>query len=124
LSLILDAGALIAVERADRATATLIEAERRAGQAVVIPAGIVGQIWRGGARQARVARLLGAPDTSIEPLTDSVARTAGMLCGAAGAADVIDASVVLAARKYDATVISSDRGDLRALDSTIRVVDC
>jgi len=47
-----------------------------------------------------------------------------VLCGTAGTTDVIDATVVLTARRYDATVISSDRADLEFLDPTIRVVDC
>ncbi|MEP6462618.1 MAG: PIN domain-containing protein [Frankiaceae bacterium] len=124
MSLVLDAGALIAVERGDRNTAAVIEAARQEHRAVVVPAGVVGQVWRGGGRQARLARLLGARGVLVEPLTDTGARAAGVLCGAAGTADVIDASVVLAARRHHAPVISSDRDDLQALDPTIPVLDC
>jgi predicted nucleic acid-binding protein len=124
LSLVLDAGALIAVERGDRDTAAVIEVARQEHRSVVVPAGVVGQVWRGGGRQARLARLLNAHDVLVEPLTDAAARAAGVLCGTAGTTDVIDASVVLIARRHDATVISSDRIDLEALDPTIPVVDC
>jgi hypothetical protein len=124
LSLVLDAGALIAVERGDRDTAAVIEVARQENRAVMVPAGVVGQAWRGGGRQARLARLLNARDVHVEPLTDAGARAAGVLCGAAGTTDVIDASVVLVARRHRATVISSDRSDLEALDPTIAVVDC
>jgi hypothetical protein len=124
LSLVLDAGALIAVERGDRATAAVIEVARQQQRRVIVPAGVVGQVWRGSARQARLSRLLNARDVVVEPLTDIGARAAGVLCGSAGAADVIDASVVLTARRYQATVISSDRADLRVLDPTVPVVDC
>ncbi|WP_375475780.1 PIN domain-containing protein [uncultured Jatrophihabitans sp.] len=124
MSLVLDAGALIAIERADRDTAAVIEAARQDRREIVVPAGVVGQVWRGGSRQARLARLLNARDVVVEPLTDAGARAAGILCGAAGTADVVDASVVLAARRRHATVISSDRPDLRQLDPTIPVVDC
>lgn len=124
MSLVLDAGALIAVERDDRDTAAVIEAARQDGRDVVVPAGVVGQVWRGGGWQARLARLLNARDVLVESLTDASARAAGVLCGAAGTADVIDASVVLAARRRHATVLSSDRGDLRHLDPTIPVVEC
>ena len=120
----LDAGALIAVERGDRATAAVIEVARQQQRRVIVPAGVVGQVWRGSARQARLSRLLNARDVVVEPLTDIGARAAGVLCGSAGAADVIDASVVLTARRYQATVISSDRADLRVLDPTVPVVDC
>jgi hypothetical protein len=115
---------LIAIARGDRETAALIEVARREQRAVVVPAGVVGQAWRGGARQARLGRLLNARDVLVEPLSDRGARAAGALCSTAGTADVIDATVVLTARRHDATVISSDRADLEALDPTIRVVDC
>lgn len=124
MSVILDAGALIAIERADRATAAVIEVARQADRVVVVPAGVVGQVWRGGGRQARLARLLGARGVLVEPLTDAGARAAGVLCGAAGTTDVIDASVVIAARRHRAPVISSDRRDLERLDPTIPVLDC
>jgi hypothetical protein len=124
LSLVLDAGALIAVERGDRETAAVIEVARQENRAVTVPAGVVGQVWRGGGRQVRLARLLNARDVLVEPLTDVGARAAGVLCAAAGTADVIDASVVLVARRHGATVISSDRADLEVLDPTIRLVDC
>jgi hypothetical protein len=122
--LVLDAGALIAVERGDRDAAAVIEVARLDHRGIVVPAGVVGQAWRGGGRQARLARLLSARDVLVEPLTDTGARAAGVLCGAGGTTDVIDASVVLAARRYHATVVSSDRADLEAIDPTIPVVDC
>jgi hypothetical protein len=124
LSLVLDAGALIAVERADRETAAVIEVARQEHRRVVVPAGVVGQVWRGGGRQARLARLLNARDVLVEPLSDAGARAVGVLCGEAGTTDVVDASVVLAARRHHATVVSSDRADLRVLDPMIPVVDC
>jgi hypothetical protein len=124
MSLVLDAGALIAIERGDRATAAVITAARQDGREVIVPAGVVGQVWRDGARQTRLARLLNARDLQVEPLTDAGARAAGVLCGAAKTADVIDASVVITTRRHRATVLSSDRGDLRQLDPTIPIVDC
>jgi hypothetical protein len=42
----------------------------------------------------------------------------------AGTTDIVDARVVLAARRNAATVLSSDRTDLRNLDPDIAVVDC
>jgi hypothetical protein len=124
LSLVLDAGALIAVERADRETAAVIEVARQEHRRVIVPAGVVGQVWRSGGRQARLARLLNARDVLVEPLSDAGARAAGVLCGDAGTTDVVDASVVLAARRHHAIVVSSDRADLKVLDPMIHVVDC
>lgn len=91
---------------------------------MVVPAGVVGQAWRGGGRQVRLARLLNARDVLVEPLTDAGARASGVLCGNAGTTDFIDASVVISARRHGATVISSDRADLEVLDPTIPVVEC
>ena len=117
--LVLDAGALIAVEKADRRVLALIAVTADAEQPVIVPAGVVGQVWRGGARQARLARVVRARGTTIEPLDLLTAEAAGVLCGAAGTADVIDATVVIVARKIDAVVITSDPDDLRQLDSEI-----
>ncbi|HEY5260865.1 MAG TPA: PIN domain-containing protein [Solirubrobacteraceae bacterium] len=124
MTLVLDAGALIAVERGDRATAALIEVGRQDGRGIIVPAGVIAQTWRIGPRQVRVARLLNANEVSVEPLTDAAARASGVLCGTADTTDVVDASVVIVARRYKATVISADRADLLRLDRTLPVVDC
>lgn len=124
MSLVLDAGALIAIERNHRETAAVIAAAHHQQQAVVVPAGVVAQVWRGDVRQARLARLLNARDVQVDSLTNATARAAGILCGAAGTTDVVDASVVLAAQRHHATVLSSDRGDLHALDLSIPIIDC
>ena len=124
MTLVLDAGALIAVERRDRGTVAVIEAARLDGRVVVVPAGVVAQIWRDGSSQAIVARLLGATEVSVEALTDEGARAAGVVCGSAGTSDLVDASVVIAARRHNATVVSSDRADLIRLDPGLVIVDC
>jgi hypothetical protein len=58
VNLVLDAGALISIDRDDRRTAGLIELGWRSGAGLVTTAPVVGQVWRGSARQARLARLL------------------------------------------------------------------
>lgn len=124
MTLVLDSGALIAVERADRPTLTMLEAARRQGRPLVVPVGVIAQVWRGGSRQARLARFVGAKGVDVEILTEAGAKAAGLLCGRAGTADVVDASVVVVARRHHATVVSSDRSDLAALDPGIVVLDC
>ena len=58
MSLVLDAGALVAVERADRAAIALIKQELLDGRVPRTHGGVVGQVWRGGTgRQANLARL-------------------------------------------------------------------
>jgi predicted nucleic acid-binding protein len=117
-----DTGALIAFERNDRKIVGIVALALRHDAKIVIPAGVVGQAWRDGRRQARLARLLGSDVVEIEPLTDERSRAAGQLCGVTRTADVIDASVVLAARARGHAVVTSDPGDLKRLDPTLRLV--
>jgi hypothetical protein len=120
--LTLDAGALIAFDRGNRLVVAAIEIALEEGATVTIPAAVVGQAWRDGRRQARLARLLADAGVTVEPLDDAGARAAGQLCGVMKTADVIDASVVLCARRRGDTVLTSDVGDLRQLDPTLRLV--
>jgi len=119
---VFDAGALIAFERNDRAVVMLVRRLLVLRARLVVPAGVVGQVWRDGARQTRLARLLGAPLTLVEPLDDRRARAAGQLCGVTGTRDVIDAAVVLSAREHDLPIATSDPDDLRRLDPRARLV--
>jgi hypothetical protein len=120
--LTLDAGALIAFERNDRAVVAIVMHAWQHDFRFAAPAGVVGQVWRDGSRQARLARLLGSDLIDIVPLDDATARAAGQLCGVAGTHDVIDASVVLCARKRGHGVLTADAGDLERLDSSLRYV--
>lgn len=87
-----------------------------ASTSVVIPAGVLAQAWRDGARQAQLARLVADPATHVEPLDEPSAKAAGTLCGRSGTSDVVDASVALVARLRRARVMTSDPDDLRRLD--------
>ncbi|HEX6394358.1 MAG TPA: PIN domain-containing protein [Acidimicrobiales bacterium] len=119
---ILDTGALVGFERNDRRVVAIVARALEHNDTLVVPAGVVGQAWRDGARQARLARLLGSPLCEIVALDDRRAREAGQLCGVAQTSDVIDASVVVVARERDARVITSDPDDLRQLDRHIDLV--
>jgi len=46
----------------------------------------------------------------------------GQLCGRSGTADVIDASVVVAAWTNGRVVVTSDPDDIRRLDASLTVV--
>ncbi len=118
----LDAGALVAFDKNDRRVVAMLLRALETRTGVSVPAGVVGQAWRDGRRQARLARLLGSPAVTIEALDDFTARAAGQLCGATGTRDVIDASVVLCARRRGHGVITSDPHDLLRLDPELRIV--
>lgn len=111
MSLILDAGALLAIERGDRDIHALLKRELLAGRVPITHGGVVGQAWRGG-RQARLTRFLQA--VVVKPLDRDLGRRVGLLLGRARRNDVIDAAVVLLASDED-TILTSDPKDLRAL---------
>jgi hypothetical protein len=89
---------------------------------MVIPAGVLAQVWRDGSRQVPLAALVSARGIRVAALTEGVAKAAGQLCGLRGTSDVIDASVALAAREAAAIVVTSDAEDLRRLDPTLTIV--
>jgi hypothetical protein len=113
MSLVLDAGALIAIERADRDTFALIKEELLHGRAPLTHGGVIGQVWRGGAgRQVNLVRLLPALD--IAALDEALGRSAGTLLGRCRMDDVIDAALVLLAEDGD-SLLTSDPADLALL---------
>jgi hypothetical protein len=112
VTLLLDAGAFIAAERGDRDMVVRVKSERLAGRTARTHGGVVAQIWRGGPRQARVARLLGLVE--IVALDDPLGRATGLLLGINGTSDVVDAALVSMAQAGD-IVLTSDTDDLVAL---------
>jgi hypothetical protein len=118
----LDAGALVGFDRNKRLVVSIVRRALEKGVALAVPAGVVGQAWRDGRRQDRLARLLASPVVSIETLDDGRARAAGQLCGVTGTSDVIDASVVLCARSRGHGVLTSDVEDLRRLDPSLAYI--
>ncbi len=110
--LVLDAGALVAVERGSRDIIALIKRERLAGRAPLTHGGVVGQVWRGGGRQASLARLL--PGLDVVALGADLGRRAGALLVRSRTADVIDAALALLAQDGD-EILTSDADDLRAV---------
>lgn len=117
---VLDAGALIAIERGDERVRGLIE---DTGTRLIIPAPVLAEVWREGRRQARLAVTVGDDRTIIEVLDEHVAKSAGILLGRTGTSDVADASVVLAARRYEAIVVTSDAADIRRLDPQLPIAE-
>jgi hypothetical protein len=112
-ALILDSGALVAVDRDDRAMAARLRAAQQHGLELRSNAMVIAQVWRDRhGRQANLARLLRALD--VRTVTQQDGRDAGVLQAAAGTADPIDATVVLLAAPGD-RILTSDPGDLSRL---------
>lgn len=113
MRLILDTGALIALERNDRAMWQRLKLALLAREAPLSHGGVVGQAWRGrGPRQALLARALDVLD--IRPLDAVLGRAAGELLARAKQDDVIDAALVLLASDGD-RIITSEPDDLAPL---------
>ena len=123
-TVVLDSGALIAFEKNDRKVRTLIELALAHGAPLWTTGGVVAQVWRDGSRQARLARLLGSDLVRVQPLDREEAQATGAICGETGSKDIVDASVVLLARKHAAAIVTSDPDDLRRLDPTAHLVTC
>lgn len=122
MTLILDAGALIAAERHDADTARRMRRERNADGTLMTHGGIVGQVWRGGgSRQARLATVLAM--TVVVHLDEELGRRSGALLARTGGSDVLDAALVLLSHDGD-TILTSDADDLALLaDAAGRHVD-
>jgi PIN domain nuclease of toxin-antitoxin system len=112
MKLVLDAGALIAIDRNDRGVAGLIELGRRVNAELVTVSPVLAQAWRDGATQARLAQAL--PMINVLTVDLELAKEAGQLLAAAHTNDVVDALVVLAAQPGD-QILTSDPRDMAAL---------
>jgi len=94
----------------------LLREATRAKIKLVVPAGVLAQVFRDRARQVPLCGLLNAHATVVPELDRTLAEAAGSLCGRAGTRDVVDASVVLVAKREHALIVTTDVDDLRALD--------
>jgi hypothetical protein len=117
-----DAGALIAFEKGDRRVRATVRDAVADGRKITVPAGVLGQVWRDGARQVLLVRLLASDGIEIEPLDDWLARSAGQLCGLTRTRDVIDASVVVGAKIRGDVILTSDVEELRRLDANVELI--
>lgn len=117
MTLVLDAGAFVALERNERAMWVRLKAEQVNRELPLTHAGVLGQVWRGGPRQARLSQALAGID--IRPLDEESGKAAGRLLGATGLSDVVDAAVVLLAHDGD-EIITSDHDDLAQLANALR----
>jgi hypothetical protein len=109
---VLDAGALVAIERNDRALWAALRLAGIRGDEVCVPSGALAQVWRGTPRQAMLAKAL---QHCVIASFDAVARAIGELCGRTGTRDVVDAQVAMVAGHRADVLYTSDPGDLRRL---------
>jgi predicted nucleic acid-binding protein len=118
----LDAGGLVALDRDDRRVVVLLARAGETGARVTVPATALAQAIRQPQRQARLARLVRQPTTDVVPLGRVDATNVGRLLSASATADIVDAHVVICARRAGQQVVTSDPDDLRRLDPRIGLV--
>ena len=92
--MILDAAFLISVDRSERPARAFAAAVARSGTSLHTTHPIVAQVWRNGARQARLTTFL-------------LARS--------GTSDVVDAHLVVCASRIGHDILTSDAGDIAHL---------
>ncbi len=118
MTAVLDAGALIAIDKRDRRVGAMLRVLQRDGVAVQTSAGVVAQVWRDGRRQVNLARVL--PGVDVAAIEDGAARKVGQLLGSSGTSDLVDAHVALLVQPGGG-VLTSDEPDIKALLKTRRV---
>jgi predicted nucleic acid-binding protein len=125
-AVVLDSGALIAIERGDRTTLAHLSRERARDRHVVTTSMVLAQVWRGGLdRQARLAAYLRTFE--VVTVDEDLGKRTGVLLGRAGTNDAVDASLVLVSRDGD-RLFTSDPDDIRRLVEAsgrrVRIVPC
>jgi predicted nucleic acid-binding protein len=118
----LDAGGMIALDRNDRRVIALLARAAQLGVRVTVPATALAQAIRSPAKQARLARLIRQPSTSVVTLDRTDATQVGVMLASSGRRDIADAHVVLCARRNGDAIVTSDPRGLQMLDPNVRLV--
>ncbi len=113
-----DTGALVAAERNDRRMWALHAGLLAEEVVPTVPAPVLAEAWRGGARQANLARLLALCD--VEPMSEHQARQVGTLAGKADHHDIVDVTVVEGAIRRDDAVVTSDEIHIHRIADAVR----
>lgn len=116
MSVVYDAGVLVAADRNDRNVWADHRVRLEVGLVPVTTAPVVAQVSRS-PRQAQLRRFLSG--CSVVPFSADDAHAVGALLGGSGMSDVVDAHVVLTAASVSAAVLTADPDDLRRLSDEL-----
>jgi hypothetical protein len=114
-----DTGALIAADRNNRTMWALHASFLAAGIAPTVPAPVLAEAWRGGAKQANLARFLAL--CNIEALAEDQAKAVGVLGGKSGHDDIVDITVVEGAIRRSDAVVTSNPTHITLIADAVRV---
>jgi predicted nucleic acid-binding protein len=107
---------LIAYERGEERIREILTVAYARGVVPTIPAIALAEVWRGEAKDARIARLLKA--CSVEVIDERLARAAGSLRRATPGSATIDACIAIGVRRRHDAIATSDPSDMRTLLGT------
>lgn len=113
-----DTGALIAADRNDREMWALHLGHLNRDVVPIVPAPVLAEAWRGGGRQANLARLLTA--CAVEAMTQDQAKAVGALAGKAAHDDIVDVTVVEGAIRRGDAVVTSNPTHIRTIAAAVR----
>lgn len=119
MSVVYDAGMLVASERSDRRAWADHRARLEMGVVPITTAPVVAQVSRS-PRQVQLRRFLRG--CHVEPFDAEQAHDVGALLGRARASDVVDAHLVLTAAAGASTIWTSDPKDLRRVANQLPTV--
>ena len=117
-----DAGGLIALDRNDRRVLVLVARAIELGIRITISATALAQAIRNPARQARLSRLIRQAGTDLVALNGPDATAVGRLLARTSTADIVDAHVVICAKRAGQAVVTSDPADLGRIARELRLV--
>lgn len=117
MSVVYDAGALVAAERSDRAVWADHRVRLEMGLVPVTTAPVVAQVSRSG-RQAQLRRYLRGCE--VVRFDGDEAHDVGALAGRSGVTDVVDVHVVVIAHRLRFGIVTSDEGDLKPIADLLR----
>jgi len=120
--IVFDAGGLIALDRGDRRVLAILARAAERGLRITIPATALAQAIRAPARQPRLARLIRQPGTDLVALDGPDATAVGLLLAQMASAGIVDAHVVIGARRAGQAVVTSAAADLRRIAPELPLV--
>lgn len=119
---VLDAGALVGIDRRNPKITALVKTAVRHKSEMIVPSGVLAQVWRNGARQVLLSKALRDPVMVEAHLNHDDAKRIGELLRVSGSSDVIDAHVAVLAGRLQAPVITSDSGDIAKLNPGLDLI--
>ncbi|MGH3801042.1 MAG: hypothetical protein ACRDTD_13060 [Pseudonocardiaceae bacterium] len=118
MRLVLDVGALLAIDRRDRRMGALLRVAQQERIAVRTSPAAVAQVLHHGAEQAHLVRMLAG--VAAPPLDLRIGKLLGALLATSRTCDIVDAHVASLAHTGD-LVLTSDPDDLRRLLDALSV---